>query len=203
MHIENPDQHVSELRESGITVIEGCLGDEMAEDLYGQVINSLESNEFADGDDFDGYGKLASAGEPVVNERTGTSEGIIDTFDMDLAIDEVAEIENSQQLNRIVSEAAGVQFVPTNINTHVRRSVTNSAHYHADSYTKYKSFIHLSDVFDTSLWTVLVRRRFARRLTCGKVWDGVLDRHKGNTSAPRAIVPEPTEAKHATAPKGT
>jgi len=203
MDITNLDKHVAELRENGITIIEGYLETQMADDLCDQIIGSLESDEFASGDDYNGYHKMSNAVEPVANKRTGTDEGMIDIFNMDLVIDEIEAIKSDPQINDIIDRAADEEYVPTNINTYIRRSVTNPAPYHADSYSKFKSFVYLTDVPDQSYGPFSYVEGSHDVPVAEKFGTVFLNRLKGHSGAPRGIVPDPTVAKHATAPKGT
>lgn len=139
MKIENKERHVSELRKNGITIINDYLDEAKATELYDQIIDSLDSDEFASGDEYDRYSEMATADKPVANERTGTDEGMIDIFNMDAVVKDIEDIKNDPQIIEIINEASGNEWEPTNINTYIRRFVDNPSWFHADSYSKYKS----------------------------------------------------------------
>lgn len=203
MEIDDPEQHVAELREDGITIIEGYLDDDVADELYEKITRSLESNEFADGDDYNGYHEMANADKPVANERTGTDEGMTDIFNMDRVVDDIRSIKTDSQIKGIINAASGAEWEPTNINTYVRRSVTNSTWYHADSYSKFKSFVYLTDIPDESYGPFSYIKGSHDVSVAEKFATVFLNRIKGQNGAAHAVVPDPTEAIRATAPKGT
>lgn len=203
MEIENPDECVADLRENGITIVEGFLDDDTTQDLYDRITTSLYSHEFASGDDYGGYSDMASAGEPVANVRTGMDDGMIDIFNLDLVVNDIEEIKNDPQIKTIIDEATGGAWTPTNINTYIRRSVDNPTWFHADSYSKFKTFVYLTDVPDASYGPFSYLEGSHDVSAAEKFATVFLNRLNGQTGAPHAIVPDPKEATLATAPKGT
>jgi hypothetical protein len=99
-----------------------------------------------------GYSELAKLGEPVVNKRSGErDDGMLDVFNVDLAVSEVADFKNEKKIQRMISEAVGEQFTPDNVNVYVNKSVTDTRDFHADTYAgKFKSFVYLTDVLNES-----------------------------------------------------
>jgi hypothetical protein len=128
---------------------------------------------------------------------------MIDIFNMDLLVDEIEAIKTDPEINEIINRAASKEYMPTNINTYIRRSVRNPAPYHADSYSKFKSFVYLTDVPDQSYGPFSYVEGTHDVPVAEKFATVFLNQLKGHSGAPRAIVPDPTVAKHATAPKGT
>lgn len=203
MTVPDRDRHVAELRENGITIVENYLDEETAESFYERITGSLDSDEFARGDEYATYGEMANADEPVADRRTGTDEGMIDIFNMDTVVPDIEKIKSDPDINGIINMAAGREFTPTNINTYVRRSVTNPTWYHADSYSKFKTFVYLTDVPDRTYGPYSYVEGSHNVSTVEKFGTVFLNRIKGQSGASHAIVPNPEEALHATAPKGT
>lgn len=145
--------HTETLRSDGIVIIEDYLDSETCEEMRTKIEGILGNEDLTtvEGGQM-GYSELASMGEPVVNKRSGErDDGMLDVFNVDLAVPEVAEFKNDEKIQRMISEAAGEQFTPDNVNVYVNKSVTDTRDFHADTYAgKFKSFVYLTDVPDES-----------------------------------------------------
>lgn len=139
------------LAEEGIVVVEGYLDDEICDDLYRRISESIELGEFDVAEGKYSYSDLANWGDVVVDKRTGRDEGMYDVFNIDEEIGEVRSIKEDSFINDIVDRAASVPYSPDNINVYWNRSVTTTRDFHADTYSgKFKSFVYLTDVPDLS-----------------------------------------------------
>jgi hypothetical protein len=191
------------LARDGIVVIEDYLDEETCDELYERVISGIEDDRYADGDEFDGYQPMANADQPVLNERTGADEGMFDIFNMDTVVEELKNIEVDEDVQAIINRTTDTEYRPTNINTYIRRSVSNPAPYHADSFTTFKSFVYLTDVPDRTYGPFSFVPGSHDPPTLEKFGTVMINSMKGNAGAPRAIVPKPSEANHVTGSKGT
>jgi hypothetical protein len=193
-----------ELKENGIVVIENYL-DEQSCDALHDKIKSIIANDELRKCDGEGYTEMANADEPILNRRTGTDEGMLDIFNMNLILDEASSFKNDSFIRDIINEATDDQYTAQNINVYIRESVANPSPYHADSLNnQFKSFLYLTDVDDTSYGPFSYVKGSHDAPLVEKAGTLFLNRMKNNSGAPRAIVPNPeSEATHVTGKKGT
>jgi len=200
---EKQAEYAAILAEDGIVVIDDYLDEETCDDLYERVVTGIEDDRYADGDEFERYQAMANADRPVLNERSGADEGMLDIFNMDTVVEELRDVKNDEDIQAIINRTTDTDYRPTNINTYIRRSVSNPAPYHADSFTTFKSFVYLTDVPDPSYGPFSFVPGSHDPSTIEKFGTVLINSMKGNAGAPRAIVPRPSDANHVTGSKGT
>jgi hypothetical protein len=201
------EKYARELDEKGIVVIENYLDTETCESIYEEIMAQINQDKLKRAEEFEdanqGYNAMANAGEPVLHERTGADEGMLDIFNMQMAVEELNEIEDDDSIEDIINRITDSQYGPTNTNTYIRRGVGLPAPYHADSFTTFKTFVYLTDVPDTSYGPFSYVPGSHKPPLIEKFGTKLINTLKGNSGAPRGIVPDISEARHVTGNKGT
>lgn len=140
--------YAATLAADGVVVVEDFLAPSLCDEIRETVEARLDDLPRAGPDD--DYGSLSTRDEPVVRERTGeTDDGMLDVFNMDLAVPALAQFKRDRFVAELVNEAAGASYTPDNLNVYVNRGVTDTRDFHADTYAgKFKAFVYLTDVPD-------------------------------------------------------
>ena len=152
MSMEAKTEHLAtNLHRDGIVIVEDYVEERTCDD-FREEIESRLSDGMKTSEPEMGYGDLANAGEPIVDQRSGDrDDGMLDIFNMDLAVPKLKDLKEDEFIQGIISKAAQEPYTADNLNIYVNRSVTNTRDYHADTYAgKYKAFIYLTDVPDES-----------------------------------------------------
>jgi len=108
-----------------------------------EIISEAEGN----------YYDLAENAKPVVYQRLGKDNGMIDIFNFDrLSGSKGVELKSALALPLLqeLFSKTGKRWRPRNLNVYVNRSVTATRGFHVDSYggRQVKAFIYLTDVLD-------------------------------------------------------
>jgi ectoine hydroxylase-related dioxygenase (phytanoyl-CoA dioxygenase family) len=196
-------QYTKDLAENGIVVIQDFLDSQRCDDLYHEIRKKSESGDFEIADGGEDYNDLATAGETVVLKRTGVDEGMWDIFNIDLSIPKCKDIKNNKTIRKIINRASSEEYSPDNINAYWNRSVTQTRDFHADTYAgKFKAFIYLTDVPDTSFgpFSYIPGSHGSSRLK-GKSYK-LINKIRGDRGT-NALFYNKSDAVYCTAPKGT
>lgn len=140
-------EYAQTLAADGVVVVEDYLSQGTCDAIRTAVEETLDAG-IAEARPGDGYDDHVARGEPVLKRRSGErDDGMLDIFNMDLAIPELAEFKSDEFVANIVNGATGERYRPDNVNVYVNESVTDTRDYHADTYAgKFKSFVYLTDV---------------------------------------------------------
>lgn len=153
MQVE-PQNYATTLEEDGIVVIDDYLDEGTCEDLFKEISHEIEEGDYdvVEGGDYGyEYSDFANWDGPVVNKRTGRDDGMLDVFNVDMAVPEVSEFKADEMVNDIINRATSEEYSPDNVNVYWNRSATRTRDFHADTYSgKFKSFVYLTDVSDKS-----------------------------------------------------
>jgi hypothetical protein len=143
----NTESISENLRRDGIVVVEDYLEESTCDDFRKEIESRL-SDGMKTSELGMGYSDLANAGEPIVDQRSGDrDDGMLDIFNMYLAVPELKTLKEDDFIQDVISKAAQEPYTADNLNIYVNRSVTNTRDYHADTYAgKYKAFVYLTDV---------------------------------------------------------
>jgi hypothetical protein len=142
------DRYAATLAADGIVVVEEFLAPALCDEIREAVEDRLAGLPRAGRDE--GYADLAAREEPVVKQRSGdTDDGMLDVFNMGLAVPALAQLKRDRFVAGIVNGATDEPYTPANLNVYVNRGVTDTRGFHADTYAgKFKSFVYLTDVPD-------------------------------------------------------
>lgn len=192
------------LRRDGIVVAEDYVEESMCDD-FREEIESRLSDGMKTSEPEMGYGDLANAGEPIVDQRSGDrDDGMLDIFNMDLAVPELKNLKEDEFIQEAVSNAAQEPCTADNLNIYVNRSVTNTRDYHADTYAgKYKAFIYLTDVPDESYGPFSYVKRSHQPSIMRRRFRSIVNKLFRDVPSSNAVVYSKSDVKTCTAPKGT
>jgi len=201
----NKSSLVSELRENGIVVIEEYIKNEKSQALKENITQRVEGDELIIAPEDWGYSEMSGAGEPVLNKRTGDRDhGMLDIFNMDLAIPKLKDLKKDAFIQDIISPAAQEPYTPDNLNIYVNRSVTNTRDYHADTYAgKYKAFIYLTDVPDESYGPFSYVKKSHQPSGIRRQFRSFVNDQFRDVPTTNAVMYSESDVKTCTAPKGT
>ncbi|HLF06228.1 MAG TPA: hypothetical protein VI893_03500, partial [Thermoplasmata archaeon] len=138
-------KNIQELRTDGVTVIPGFMSTSEVDALRAKVFEFV--------DRFKHTTRLANGTQVIFRDEEqhrGVDTGMIDVFNIDHSVPEVAKIRDHPSVHEIVR---GGFARPTNlkfVTSYINRSVTNPRGYHADTLatTEFKAFLVLTDVND-------------------------------------------------------
>lgn len=201
---EDVDDLAAELSDRGVVSVERYLDEDTCEEIYAEVSEKVENDEFeVAGDDMTGS-EMMSASRTILDERSGErDEGMLDIFNIDETIPGIGDIKHDEFIAEIIDKANSGTFAPENINVYFNHSVTNTRGYHFDSYNdQYKAFIYLTDVPDEAYGPYsYIRGSHKKSLPRRKV-EGVINRLRGRPPTD-AITYDEDNVINFTAPKGT
>lgn len=192
------------LAEDGVVAIEGYFDDENCDELYTEISNAIEQEDIdvVKGGEY-GYDKLANWDGVVANERRGRDEGMIDVFNLDSVVPEVASFKSDEMINGIINRAASQEFSPDNVNAYWNRSVTATRNFHADTYGgKFKSFVYLTNVPDRSFGPFSFIRGTHNVSGMKKKAASLVNKIRNKPSTD-AVLYDEEDVEYFTAPKGT
>jgi hypothetical protein len=199
------ETHTDTLRFDGIVVIEDYLDPETCDDIRTRIEEVLNDDDLTivEGGEMS-YHEFANMGEPVVNKRSGErDDGMLDVFNVDLVVREVAEFKNDEMIRQMVSGAAGEEYSPDNANVYVNKSVTDTRDFHADTYAgKFKSFVYLTDVPDESYGPFAYVRGSHDSSKVKQKISKVANKVRGNPNTD-AVFYDESDVVRCTAPRGT
>jgi hypothetical protein len=191
------------LAADGVVVVEDYWDADRCDAVRERVERALDEG-MAEAAPDDDYGDLAARDEPVVNRRTGTwDDGMLDVFNMDLAVDDLAAFKQDDRVRAAIDGATDRSYTPDNVNVYVNREVNPTRDYHADTYGgKFKSFVYLTDVPDESYgpFAYIPGTHDASVLT--RKASTLLNRARDDPPTD-AVFYDESEAVVCTAPKGT
>lgn len=146
------NEYAERLKKNGIIIIPNYWSANKCEQQKKEIIKVVESGDLETANDGMGYQQLVNHNGPIISERKGNRDnGMLDIFNMDMAISELSEFKNNNLLLEIINRSAKEEYSADNVNVYLNKSVTNTRGYHADTYSgKYKSFLYLTDVPDKS-----------------------------------------------------
>jgi len=196
--------HAQTLSEDGIVVVEDYLDGGTCDDIREAVEARLEADDFATARPDDGFNDHAAREEPVLKRRSGdTDDGMLDIFNMDLAVDELREFKQDPFVAGVVNGATDVEYTPDTANIYVNRSVTETRDYHADTYAgKFKSFVYLTDVPDRSYGPFSYIRGSHSSSGIKRKASQLVNKVR-DTPSTDAVFYDDSDAAVCTAPKGT
>lgn len=201
----NKDEVISKkLRRDGIFVMKDYLEPNRCDD-FKYKIDSRLSDGIKTSEPGMGYSDLANAGEPIVSERSGDRDhGMLDIFNMDLAIPELKDLKEDEFIQKVISEAAEEPYTADNLNIYVNRSVTNTRDYHADTYSgKYKAFVYLTDVPDSSYGPFSYVRGSHQPSKIRRRFRSFINNRVRDVPSTNAVLYNSSNVEVCTAPKGT
>jgi hypothetical protein len=93
------------------------------------------------------YEDFACCPKSVMIKRTKEDEGLLDLFNVDLLIPELASFRDDPDIRKIIEEAAGTTARLVVLNAYVNDGVCATRGWHYDAfYPQYKAFLYLTDV---------------------------------------------------------
>ncbi|WP_338729856.1 hypothetical protein [Haladaptatus sp. DJG-WS-42] len=196
--------YANTLAEDGVVVIENYLDEDRCGELYAKISNAIENEEIdvVRGDGYS-YNELANWGGAVANERSGRDDGMIDVFNLDSVVPDVASFKFDKTINNIINLAASESYSPDNVNTYWNRSVTATRDFHADTYGgKFKSFVYLTDVPNRS-YGPFTFIKGSHKVSRVKVKTSSLVNKIKNKPSTDAVFYDEKDVEYYTAPKGT
>lgn len=151
------------------------------------------------------YADLASAGEPIVDQRSGDrDDGMLDIFNMDLAVPQLKNLKEDEFIQDVISKAAQEQYTADNLNIYINRSVMNTRDYHSDTYAgKYKAFIYLTDVPDESYGPFSYVQESHRPSIVRRRFRSIVNKLFRDVPSSNAVIYSKSDVETCTAPKGT
>ncbi|MFA9518184.1 hypothetical protein ACERIT_13375 [Halopenitus sp. H-Gu1] len=194
------------LNEDGIVIIDNYLDESTCEELYEEISREIEEGGYdvVEGGDHEyGYNDFANWGSPVVNKRSGRDEGMLDVFNVDMAVSEVASFKSDEMVNNIINRATSEGYSPDNLNVYWNRSVTTTRDFHADTYGgKFKSFVYLTDVPNQSFGPFSYVKGSHQSSKIKNKTSSIVNRIKDKPSTD-AVFYDKDDITYCTAPKGT
>jgi hypothetical protein len=198
--------HSKTLSEDGFVVIKNHFDDDTCDGLYKRMSHSIEEGDFdmVGGDDHKyNYGDFVNWDGPVANKRTGRDDGMIDVFNVDTIAPDVNSFKTDETIYEIINGATSKKYSPDNVNVYWNRSVTTTRDFHADTYSgKFKSFLYLTSVPDTSYGPFSYIRGSHQSSRAKRKLSNIINRLKGNPSTD-AVFNGEDDVTYCTAPKGT
>jgi len=198
--------HAKTLTEDGIVIIDDYLDEETCDELYEEISHEIENGDYdvvEGGDHGYDYSDFVNWGSPVVNKRTGRDDGMLDVFNVDLAISEVKSFKTDEMVNEIIDQATSEQYSPDNLNVYWNQSVTTTRDFHADTYGgKFKSFVYLTDVPDRSYGPFSYVKGSHQSSKAKQKLSKLANKVKGNPPS-NALFYDEDNVTYCTAPKST
>lgn len=141
------DDHARTLARDGVVVVPDYW-DAHTCDSVRETVEETLAGDIAEARAGEDYGDLVARGEPVLKQRSGEhDDGMLDAFNMALTVPELAEFKSDPFVSEIINGAVDEPYSQDNVNIYLNRSVTDTRHFHADTYAgKFKSFVYLTDV---------------------------------------------------------
>jgi len=200
----NRKEFSESLRRDGIVIIDEYLDEAKCDEIRREV-NAWIENGMRTADPDMGYAGMAGADEPILNQRSGDrDDGMLDIFNMDLAIPELREVKQDNFIQEVIGYAAQETYTPETLNIYVNRSVTNTRDYHADTYSgKYKSFIYLTDVTDVSYGPFSYIKGSHRPSRIRRRFRSFVNNRFRDVPSTNAVVYDDSDAETCVAPRGT
>ena len=199
-------RHAKALAEDGIIIIDNYLDKETCDEFYDEISYEIENGDYdvVEGGNHEySYDDFVNWGSPVVNKRTGRDDGMLDVFNVDLAISEVESFKTDEMVNEIINKATSEQYSPDNLNVYWNRSVTTTRGFHADTYTgKFKSFVYLTDVSDRSYGPFSYIKGSHKSSKAKRKVSELVNKVKRNPSTD-AVFYDEDDITYCTAPRGT
>ncbi len=205
--LENSDKKQElqkKLRECGVITVHEYMAPEQCDRIYDEIrdqiqegqIDQVESGEYS-------YGELVRWGGPVANRRSGWDEGMLDIFHIDQNVSRAGEFKSDPQVLEMINAATSRPYSPDNVNVYWNRSVTETRPYHADTYAgKFKSFLYLTDVPDTSYGPFCYIKGSHRTSNFKQTISKWINKLRG-TKETDAVFFDKSRERCFTAPKGT
>lgn len=200
----NVENQGNTLAKDGITIVENYLDEEVCAELYEKLSSSISNGgmDVVEGEQYE-YDELVNWGGPVANKRTGRDDGMIDVFNADMVVPEILSFKTDETVGEIINRASEHHFTPDNVNIYWNRSVTSTRDLHADTYSgKYKSFVYLTDVPDSSYGPLCYIKGTHRSSKVKDVASSLVNKLRGSPSTD-AVFYDMEDVVRCTASKGT
>ena len=202
--MEDPETYAARLAERGVVAVEGYVPADRCDQFRSDIEAVLDGLPSAPPDA--DYGDLAAWDGAVVKQRSGDWDaGMLDVFNIDAAVPELASFRNDEFVEEMINGAtpAGQTYAADNLNAYVNRSVTETRDFHADTYSgKFKSFLYLTDVPDEAHGPFSYIPGSHRQSTVKKKSTALVNRVRDRPATDAAFY-STGDAETFTAPRGT